>query len=83
MQHELKISPEYFDAVYSGVKPFEVRRNDRPFKVGDSLLLKEYDAKSYLPYTGRETVKVITYILDNEYCLDGYVILGLRCTDNR
>lgn len=78
MQHELKISPEYFDAVHSGIKPFEVRKNDRPFKVGDSLLLLEYDSKATVQYSGRRTNKIITYILDNEYCLSGYVILGLK-----
>ena len=84
MQHELKISPEYFDAVDSDIKPFEVRRNDRPFRVGDSLWLREFiDPSSQLyagvPYTGRTTHKIITYILDNkEYCPEGFVILGLK-----
>lgn len=83
MKHELKISPEYFDAVESGVKPFEVRKNDREFKVGDTLHLREYNGTmspySEAPYTGRETSKTITYILNNvEYCLAGYVILGLK-----
>ena len=83
MQHDLKISPIFFDAVASGVKPFEVRRNDRPFAVGDTLLLKEFEE---LPeqfgesgYTGRKCNAVVTYILDDpDYCPDGYVILGLR-----
>ena len=83
MQHEVKISPEYFDAVESGVKPFEVRKNDRKFKIGDSLYLREYEPSipSYTgtPYTGRETRKIITYILnDANYCISGYVILGLK-----
>ena len=31
MIHELKIYPEYFKAVISGEKTFEIRKNDRPF----------------------------------------------------
>lgn len=38
--HELKILPKYFSEVYSGNKTFEVRKNDRNFKVGDMLILK-------------------------------------------
>lgn len=74
MIHDLKISPEYFDAVAQDVKPFEVRKNDRPFSVGDVLCLREWDGL----YTRRTTRKVITYILnDAEFCKAGYVILGL------
>lgn len=86
MLHELKISPEYFDAVAQGVKPFEVRKNDRDFKVGDVLCLCEGDKDNdrivtgthYSGYSGRKTRKVITYILDApDYVKEGYVILGL------
>lgn len=31
MDHELKIYPKYFDAILSGEKTFEIRRNDRGF----------------------------------------------------
>ena len=78
MIHELKISPEYFDAVAQDIKPFEVRGNDRHFKVGDVLFLDEYIPEYDSPYTGRTTRKVITYILDApDYVKAGYVILGL------
>ena len=35
MVHELKCWPEYFEAVISGAKTFEVRKNDRDFAVRD------------------------------------------------
>ncbi|WP_331384989.1 DUF3850 domain-containing protein [Bacillus badius] len=45
MKHELKIYPQYFKAVVSGKKSFEIRKNDRDFKVGDTLLLHEFDPR--------------------------------------
>ena len=78
MLHDLKISHKYFDAVANGIKCFEVRKNDRPFKVGDTLRLREFDPDKKL-YTGRETERTVTYILcDEEYYLPGYVIMSLK-----
>lgn len=77
MVHELKTLQPYFDDVINGKKTFDVRKNDRNFKVGDELILREYDreAKSY---SGKSVHMEITYILDDpEYCKNGYVILGI------
>ncbi len=40
--HEVKILPEYFDAVEKGVKTWEYRFNDRNYAVGDVLILHEW-----------------------------------------
>jgi len=61
MTHELKTWPEYFEAIASGAKTFEIRENDRDFKVGDILVLEEYNDNSK-KYTGRAEVRVITYV---------------------
>lgn len=77
MEHELKILPQYFDEVWKGNKPFELRKDDRDYKVGDTLRLLEFENEAY---TGRECNGVITYILRNaeQYGLkEGYVILGM------
>lgn len=42
MKHELKCWPEYFHALVLGAKPFEVRKNDRDFKRGDTLVIQEF-----------------------------------------
>ena len=35
--HELKLSMNFCDAVYSGIKTFELRKNDRGFQTGDLI----------------------------------------------
>ncbi|WP_285046665.1 DUF3850 domain-containing protein [Lactococcus petauri] len=40
--HELKLDIKYFDEVKNGTKNFEIRKNDRDFKVGDILELKAF-----------------------------------------
>jgi len=41
MEHELKTDPEVFTSLERGDKTFELRYNDRGFKVGDTLKLRE------------------------------------------
>lgn len=43
MIHELKLRKEFFDYVRFGIKKFEIRKDDRDYKVGDTLVLKEID----------------------------------------
>lgn len=74
--HYLKIKPKYYRAVESGIKSFEIRFNDRDFKVGDVLHLQEYCGGEY---TGRILVRKVCYMIDDtEYCKDGFVVLGLK-----
>lgn len=61
-RHYLKTWPKFFDAVLSGVKTFEFRKNDREFMLGDHLLLKEWDPQTEA-YTGRELEVHVNYIL--------------------
>lgn len=63
-----KIWSEYFDAVVSGKKKYELRLNDFRAKEGDTLVLEEWNPKTK-EYTGRKTKKKVTYVgkfkLDN------------------
>jgi len=76
--HKLKILPEYYDAVVNLDKQFELRKDDREYKVGDFIQFFEYENGEY---TGKSSNCFrIQYILRNcpEYGLmDGYCILGL------
>lgn len=76
MTHELKIHPAYFKAVRSGKKTFEVRYNDRNYKVGDVLKLREWDGEKY---TGRVLDVYVDYILnDPAYCKDNMVVMAIK-----
>ena len=75
MTHALKTVPPFFKDVVEGKKTFEVRKNDRLFKVGDKLLLQEFHGDKY---TGQEWEGHITYILDSsDFCKKGFVIMGI------
>jgi hypothetical protein len=84
--HELKCWPVYFQDVRSGRKNFEVRENDRGFRVGDVLRLREWDPSR--GYSGEEERRVVTYILESGlFVAEGYVVLALaepgRSTSDR
>lgn len=74
--HKIKILPEYYIAIASGRKTFEVRFNDRDYQVDDVLHLQEWvDGK----YTGREMPVQVSYLLDDPcYCKEGYVIMAIK-----
>ncbi|QHJ76634.1 MAG: hypothetical protein [Bacteriophage sp.] len=46
--HELKLDKFYFDDVKSGLKTFEIRKNDRDYQVGDLLSLSRFEDGKYL-----------------------------------
>lgn len=88
VRHYLKIWPEFFAATLSGEKPFELRRDDRSFAVGDILHLREWDPATE-NYTDRETIRFVTYLLSHRAeagcaatfgLAPGYVIMGTAVT---
>ena len=73
--HNLKILPPYYDASAAGLKTFEIRLDDRGYKIGDILHLQEWSGTAY---TGRSHCMQVTYILrDKPYVPDGYVCMGV------
>jgi hypothetical protein len=78
--HELKTWPKYFAEIKRGMKKFELRKDDRDFKVGDWLDLREYDPAAK-KYTGRGVMVYVWSVLRNapEFGLmDGFVILSIQ-----
>lgn len=87
MKHELKIDAAVFEAIAAGNKTFELRKNDRDYKEGDILLLREtrftgaeMGAGIPLEYTGREEVRRVSHVLLGPiYGLSaGWAILSCR-----
>ena len=79
-QHNLKIRPEYYTAITWGVKKFEVRYNDRDYKIGDILHLQEWSENGY---TGKAVNVIVTYILsDTQFVKEGYIIMSLKVLSN-
>jgi ASC-1-like (ASCH) protein len=88
MIHELKTWKEYYDPIFMGRKTFEVRKNDRDFKVGDTLILIETDFGgngmtdhdlTRVP-TGRKLARTVSYILHGgQFGIpDDFVIISIQ-----
>lgn len=83
MNYELKILPSHFEAVVSGKKTFEIRKNDWGFQAGDTVTLREYDPtyKGYFQteaqqYTGRKFKARIGCVSSQEQQTN-YVVFSL------
>lgn len=78
MIHELKTLPEYFEEVFMGHKNFEARKNDRDYKLGDTLILKEFE--SHKGYTGRQLARTVNYILHGgKFGIEeGYCVMSIQ-----
>jgi len=76
--HDLKTWPEFFSAIADGSKPFEVRKADRDFVVGDILCLREWEPVTKT-YSGRAVAMRVTYILTGGQMgvETGRVVMGL------
>lgn len=72
--HELKIHPKYYAEIKNRSKLFEIRKNDRDFKQGDNIVLKEFIDGHYTHapnlYAG------VGYVTDYEQ-KEGYVVFSL------
>ncbi|HFK0261663.1 TPA: DUF3850 domain-containing protein [Listeria monocytogenes] len=75
--HELKILSEYYWDIIEGRKTFEIRKNDRDFKVGDVLILREWNGD----FTGLSILVEVTYITDYAQ-KEGYVVMGIEIDDD-
>lgn len=77
MIHDLKIWPDHFQAQVNGKKNFEIRYDDRGFRVGDTLRLREWDPHRQT-YTGMRCHREICHIASGIGLLPGWVVLGTR-----
>jgi len=73
LRHELKILPQHFTPVLDELKTAELRKNDRNFTAGDTLILMEWNGD----YTGDACERVVTHVADVGDYLPGYVLLSM------
>lgn len=87
MLHELKTDPDVFEALARHEKTFELRYNDRDFKVGDILELRqtkysaeEMQAGKPLRYTGHVMRVGVSHIMRGPKLglMEGWVIMSIR-----
>lgn len=83
--HVVKSWSYLFQAINSGLKMHDIRKNDRDYCVGDYMHLLEYDNTTG-QYTGKSLIVEITYITDNRIpCAfssavlqEGYSVLSVK-----
>lgn len=79
VEHSIKCWPQYFGAIRRKEKNFDVRRDDRGYQKGDTVILREYEMRnSPHRFTGNEEHRKIKYILTGgQFGIEpGYVVLG-------
>lgn len=76
--HQIKLAAMFFDDVASGRKSFEIRKNDRGYKVGDILEMMEFKSGKE---TGRMIRAKVTYMMEEHTGIEeGYCVMGIeRC----
>lgn len=81
--HQLKTDPQPFALVKAGLKKYEVRKFDRPYRVGDELRLLEHD-RGTGAYSGAWIRAKITSITKpGDYGLPKDVgVLGIEVVDS-
>lgn len=77
--HQIKILERFAEVHRLGLKPWEIRVKDRPFKVGDKITFHVVDDVFREP-TGRFYTRKITYILDSNLVgiAQGYCIMTIE-----
>lgn len=75
--HLLKTIDPYFYMVETGIKKFEIRNDDRVFKLGDVLVLARWHEGRF---TGERLYRRVSYIFTGgQFGLEaGYVVMGIE-----
>lgn len=86
MRHFIPLESELFKKLKSGTKCFELIKDDRPYKVGDTIIYQEFsvNGKAEPEYTGKEEEFEIVDWLKNaiQGLKSGWCILGIKEKEN-
>lgn len=61
--HRLKSWPDFFGPLLAGSRTFDIRKNDKNFAVGDTVVILEFDDRAG-KFTGRELRREIVSMLE-------------------
>lgn len=76
MIHKIKVDAEEYKLISKRIQNFEIRHADRPYRIGDTIVYREFDG---FDYTGREVRRRISTVMTEMEGLEpGYVILSLE-----
>lgn len=81
MTHNIKIRESFAEAVFLGIKTFEVRKNDRGYQKGDLIhftVLYDSDGLEMTNHPLSKQCYEITYVLNGWGIEDGYVVFGIK-----
>jgi hypothetical protein len=83
--HELKTDPHPFNEVWEGNKTCEIRYDDRGYRIGDRLVLKETvkpfreaEPDGETKYTGRSVIADVTHVQKGYGLLAGWCVLSIK-----
>lgn len=81
--HEIKLNVKFCDDVLNGIKTFEIRKNDRNYKVGDLIKFLPWDPSSskYAIHEVHDKTYKIKYILSGYGLQDGYIAMVIEDVD--
>jgi len=81
IEHDLKTWPDFFRVILTGEKRFEMRKDDRGFQAGDTLLLREWSKAA--GYSGRIVRAEVLYLLGGQWpgLEAGYVVMSINVFD--
>ena len=79
--HELKLNLSFCDAVYYGLKTFEIRKNDRGFQTGDHIHFTPVrkngrDGYDYPSHPIEDEEYEITYIISGWGLQPDYIVFS-------
>ena len=81
--HYIKLLQDFADAIVTGEKTFEIRRNDRGYQRGDRVVFQAVeraaDGEKYpIQHEINNRMYEITYVLNGFGLVNGFVAFGIR-----
>ena len=79
--HQIKLRESFCDAVNSGEKNFEIRKNDRGYNKGDRITfipISNGEDRQRIEHPVSKKIYEITYVLSGWGLEPGFVVFGIK-----